>query len=129
VRQFEEAITAHLDAATLFRETGDRHREIIVLENLGESTISGLKVRNPAYTHVHRSLSMQVTRTDGRAWTLANGHGLQHKLQSSGGLRRRARDPFSLRADQLLSPRSREPLPEAHTCHGYRVKVPVAHPR
>ncbi len=28
---------------------------------------------------------MQVTGAGGRAWMLANGHGLQHKLQLSGG--------------------------------------------
>ena len=28
---------------------------------------------------------MQVTGTGGRAWTLENGHGLQHKLQLSDG--------------------------------------------
>jgi hypothetical protein len=34
VRRFEEAITAHQDAAAIFRETGDRHREGIALDNL-----------------------------------------------------------------------------------------------
>ena len=35
VRRFEEAITAHQDAAAIFRETGDRHGEGIALGNLG----------------------------------------------------------------------------------------------
>ncbi len=84
VRRLEEAITAHQDAATLFRETGDRHREIIALENLGESTISGFKVRRPASTGVRQHPPSQVTGTRGRPWTLAHKHGLQHKLQLSG---------------------------------------------
>ncbi len=65
VRRLEEAITAHQDAATLFRETGDRHREIIALENLGESTISGFKVRRPASTGVRQHPPSQVTGTGG----------------------------------------------------------------
>jgi len=35
VRRFEEAITAHQDAAAIFRETGDRHGEGLALTNLG----------------------------------------------------------------------------------------------
>ena len=35
VGRSEEAITAHRDAAAVFRETGDRHRESIALNNLG----------------------------------------------------------------------------------------------
>jgi tetratricopeptide (TPR) repeat protein len=35
VRRFEEAVTAHQDAAAIFRETGDRHREGMALNNLG----------------------------------------------------------------------------------------------
>ena len=35
VRRFEEAITAHRDAAAIYRETGDRHREGTALNNLG----------------------------------------------------------------------------------------------
>ena len=35
VRRFEEAITAHQDAAAIYRETGDRHREGEALNNLG----------------------------------------------------------------------------------------------
>ena len=35
VRRFEEAITAHRDAAAIFRETGDRHGEGQALGNLG----------------------------------------------------------------------------------------------
>ena len=35
VRRFEEAITAYQDAAAIFRETGDRHREGMALSNLG----------------------------------------------------------------------------------------------
>ena len=35
VRRFEEAITAHQDAAAIFRETGDRHGEGMALNNLG----------------------------------------------------------------------------------------------
>ena len=31
----EEAITAHQDAAAIFRETGDRHGEGMALDNLG----------------------------------------------------------------------------------------------
>ena len=31
----EEAITAHQDAAAIFRETGDRHGEGTALDNLG----------------------------------------------------------------------------------------------
>jgi Tetratricopeptide repeat len=34
VRRFEEAITAHQDAAAIYRETGDRHREGTALNNL-----------------------------------------------------------------------------------------------
>ena len=34
MRRFEEAITAHQDAAAIFRETGDRHREDIAVNNL-----------------------------------------------------------------------------------------------
>ena len=34
-RRFEEAITAHQDAAAIYRETGDRHREGMALTNLG----------------------------------------------------------------------------------------------
>jgi hypothetical protein len=34
VRRFEEAITACQDAAAIFRETGDRHREGTALGNL-----------------------------------------------------------------------------------------------
>ena len=32
--RFEEAITAHQDAAVIYRETGDRYREGLVLDNL-----------------------------------------------------------------------------------------------
>jgi len=35
VRRLEEAITAHQDAAAIFRETGDRHGEGMALGNLG----------------------------------------------------------------------------------------------
>jgi tetratricopeptide (TPR) repeat protein len=35
VRRFDEAITAHQDAAAIFRETGDRHSEGSALNNLG----------------------------------------------------------------------------------------------
>jgi len=35
VRRFEEAITAHQDAAAIHRETGDQHHEGKVLNNLG----------------------------------------------------------------------------------------------
>ena len=35
MRRFEEAITAHQDAAAIFRETGDRHGEGRALDNLG----------------------------------------------------------------------------------------------
>ena len=35
VRRFEEAVSAHRDAAAIFRETGDRHREGTALTNLG----------------------------------------------------------------------------------------------
>jgi tetratricopeptide (TPR) repeat protein len=35
MRRFEEAISAHRSAAALYRETGDRHREGGVLNNLG----------------------------------------------------------------------------------------------
>jgi hypothetical protein len=35
VRRFEEAITAHRDAAAIYRETGDGRREDSALENLG----------------------------------------------------------------------------------------------
>ena len=35
MRRFEEAITAHQDAAAIFRETGDRHGEGMALNNLG----------------------------------------------------------------------------------------------
>ena len=34
VRRFEEAIAAHRDAAAIYRETGDRHREGLALNNL-----------------------------------------------------------------------------------------------
>jgi len=34
VRRFEEVITAHQDAAAIFRETGDRHGEGIAPESL-----------------------------------------------------------------------------------------------
>ena len=34
LERFEEAITAHQDAAAIFRETGDRHSEGITLANL-----------------------------------------------------------------------------------------------
>ncbi len=35
VRRFGEAITAHQDAAAIYRDTGDRHREAMALNNLG----------------------------------------------------------------------------------------------
>jgi tetratricopeptide (TPR) repeat protein len=35
VRRFEEAITAHQSAAAIYRETSDRHREGMALNNLG----------------------------------------------------------------------------------------------
>jgi len=34
VRRFDEAITAHQDAAAIFRETGDPHGEDIAVNNL-----------------------------------------------------------------------------------------------
>ena len=34
VRRFDEAITACQDAAAIYRETGDRHREDITVNNL-----------------------------------------------------------------------------------------------
>ena len=39
VRRFEEAITAHQDAAAIDRETGDRHGEGLALEGLGLALI------------------------------------------------------------------------------------------
>ena len=44
VRRFEEAITAHQDAAAIFRETGDRHREGGALNNLGLALRGGAAV-------------------------------------------------------------------------------------
>ena len=35
MQRFEEAITAHQDAAEIFRETGDRHGLGMALNNLG----------------------------------------------------------------------------------------------
>jgi tetratricopeptide (TPR) repeat protein len=35
VQRFKEAITAHQDAATIYRETGDRHGQGSALVNLG----------------------------------------------------------------------------------------------
>jgi tetratricopeptide (TPR) repeat protein len=37
VRRFEEAVSAHQDAAAIYRETGDRHREGAALNNLGNA--------------------------------------------------------------------------------------------
>ena len=37
MRRFEEAISAHQDAAAIFRETGDRHSEGQALDNLGDA--------------------------------------------------------------------------------------------
>ncbi len=37
MRRFEEAITAHRDAAAIYRETGDRHDEGWALGNLGNA--------------------------------------------------------------------------------------------
>ncbi len=34
MRRFDEAITAHQDAAVIFRETGDLHSEDIAVNNL-----------------------------------------------------------------------------------------------
>ena len=34
MRRFKEAISAHQEAAAIFRETGDRHSEGIALKNL-----------------------------------------------------------------------------------------------
>jgi tetratricopeptide (TPR) repeat protein len=39
VRRFEEAVSAHQDAAILFREVGDRHGEGAVLNNLGAALV------------------------------------------------------------------------------------------
>ena len=44
VRRFEEAITAHQDAAAIFRETGDRHSEGAALNNLGAGPAGGAPV-------------------------------------------------------------------------------------
>ena len=35
MRRFDEAITAHQDAAAIFRDTGDRHGQGLALEGLG----------------------------------------------------------------------------------------------
>jgi hypothetical protein len=40
-RRFEEAIAAHQDAAAIFRETGDLHREGIALDNLKSARTRG----------------------------------------------------------------------------------------
>ena len=39
-RRFEEAITAHLEAAAIYRETGDRHGENMALNNLGDARVA-----------------------------------------------------------------------------------------
>lgn len=39
VRRFEEAITAHQEAAAIYRETGDRHGEGIALNNLERAKV------------------------------------------------------------------------------------------
>ena len=39
MRQFDEAITAHQDAAAIYRETGDRHGEGGALNNLGVALV------------------------------------------------------------------------------------------
>ena len=44
VRRFDEAITAHQDAAAIFRETGDRHGEGTALTNLGLALQGGAAV-------------------------------------------------------------------------------------
>ena len=41
VGRFEEAISAHQDAAAIFRETGDRYREGMALDNLGLALVEG----------------------------------------------------------------------------------------
>jgi hypothetical protein len=37
VRRFDQAITAHQDAAAIFRETGDQHREGQTLNSLKDA--------------------------------------------------------------------------------------------
>lgn len=45
VRRFAEAISAHRDAAAIARETGDRHRESMALNNLEEDRTASQLVR------------------------------------------------------------------------------------
>ena len=45
VRRFEEAITAYQDAAAIYRETGDRHREGLALVGLGLALVEVRAVR------------------------------------------------------------------------------------
>ena len=44
-RRFDEAITAHQQAAALFSELGDRHGEALALDNLGSRPAGGAAVR------------------------------------------------------------------------------------
>ena len=69
VRRFEEAITAHQDAAAIFRETGDRHGEGMALDNLGLRCwrCGGSRRRSPRTRTRRRSSGRPATGT-ARAW-------------------------------------------------------------
>ena len=68
-RRFEEAITAYQDAVEIFRETRDRHREGMALDNLGTALgeAAGLRRRSPLTRTPPRSSGRPATGT-ARVW-------------------------------------------------------------
>jgi hypothetical protein len=57
VRRFEEAISAHQDAAAICRETGDRHGEGMALGNLGNA-LAGVRRFEEAITCYEQDIAI-----------------------------------------------------------------------
>ena len=62
VRRFEEAISAHQDAAAIYRETGDRHREGEALDNLGVALMGAGRFEEAIRAHQDASCDLPGDR-------------------------------------------------------------------
>jgi tetratricopeptide (TPR) repeat protein len=73
LRRFEEAITAHQEAAAICRETGDRHREAMALTNLGLAQQELRRFEEAITAHQEAAAIYRETRDrDGEAMALTN---------------------------------------------------------
>jgi tetratricopeptide (TPR) repeat protein len=85
VRRFEEAITAHTQAAAIYVEAGDRHREGGALNNLGGALL-GVRRFGEAITAYTQAAAIYVEVGDRhREATALNNLGLAQRQMSRSG--------------------------------------------